>query len=581
MASINRNQLKGKKKNKREIEPVTIITKATDNGTTKSAYITTFGVIIAALIGAAVLLLQPAPSPNNIVNLKNAEAPQVAMKGDIYNINNVTQKEYDKLLSRANGTYLENPDNKKPSDELFKQLEIIKLHESTRTKNNNTLILDEIKDAWNKGDRQKAQELAETNVKLTRNSLAPSLYVSAFLKAKNLDMTKAYREIKEAIELEPNNTTYLTLISNISFHLRDISKSIIYQKRILKLALKAEPSSSSQIFIARFNLASILSFNNEFYEATYQLKELLKTVQENSVDETSVFLLLSEVYSKGNKTEKADHYLSKATDFLTNSNELNSETLALIYQKTARQFAINLQFDKAIKNLLIAIDIVEKQSNIKPKNTYKGYNSFAYITLLYRDLGASYFLNNEDSKAFEFTRKSLERTITTHGNKALLVSKDHHTLGNIYHSQGNYNKSLHHLKLTLTGYITHLNSDDPLFKLINRDIGKCLDMLGKHSDAITYYKKSITAFSKVKNKQEDDFLEIANMQQLTGNILIEENKVQEGINYYKLSLSTFESINKEDHEFYKLVQNNLATVQKSLSKEFTGSHVKPNTKPES
>lgn len=189
--------------------------------------------------------------------------------------------------------------------------------------------------------------------------------------------------------------------------------------------------------------------------------------------------------------QDALQHFQKALNIHAALSEQNSSSCALILENIGKTYMALKDFNKSLETFQKALKI---RSGINQKND-------SSLALNLDNIGKVYMELQEFNKALQFFERSLLIRLVLYGKSHSDTMKSFTNLGSWYASQKNYEEALVNFQKALKiGKYIQANAQD--LSAVYHNLGSCLSVLGKHTEALYYINKSLYLLkSNISQKQ--------------------------------------------------------------------------------
>lgn len=311
---------------------------------------------------------------------------------------------------------------------------------------------------------------------------------------------------------------------------------------------KAETMRMTQVGYQQYN-------SGQFLEAEQTWQKVLKLHQENKdiIGISYVTFFLASNYERLSEYEKAIDYYQQSLSIKETIGEYKGADKTSLLTGLGDIYLILGQYDKAIDYFQESLAISKKSGNRYQESMCLNYLGNVYLSL------------KEYNKATDYYQQSLVigEEIGNLGDR-LGVATSFLGLGSVYNSLEEYDKAIDYYEKALAIFVRLRDASGISESLIN--LGVVYTNLEKYDKAMEYYQITLVG---VENSTEGFYSQKAIIHNNIAELLNKKNQPSDAISYYRKSIELYEKIrqnikglSKEEQEIYL---NNIAYTYRNFA----------------
>ncbi|MDH5229587.1 MAG: tetratricopeptide repeat protein [Gammaproteobacteria bacterium] len=322
-------------------------------------------------------------------------------------------------------------------------------------------LLNQAKIALSHGDKSHADRLYVT---IQEESIKPILlaaeasYQRGKIAEEDLQFKNAYEQFQKAIQLSPDNPTYLSSAGKLASKIGQYNSAISYYEKTLEIYKSNSESDMTAIADTKNNLAMVWNALANYDKAIELLQDALADDLERlPLSHPTIAIRHNNIgltwYSLGQYNKAITHLELALKSNLENYGAHDPE-VAVQWNNLGLSWAALGRYEKASKLLEQAL-----HSDLK---SYKNHNPT--VATDQSNLGLVMKHMGEYEKSIEYYELALESDSKYFGFDHPTVANDHNNLGMMWKEYGDYEKAKTHLELALSSDLKTFGENHPIVK---------------------------------------------------------------------------------------------------------------------
>ncbi|MCL9777577.1 tetratricopeptide repeat protein [Vibrio methylphosphonaticus] len=423
-----------------------------------------------------------------------------------------------------------------------------------------TSLLIDAKAALAKGDKSLAdkvfaqiEEQSESHI----NAAAEAAYQRGSIASANIELRNALNHFTRAVQLSPDNTTYLYALAGAYMSLGETGKAITYYEMILNNNRDDNDGNLIDVAIIH-NSLGLAWYNKGEYDEAIRHYELALNSNLNTYGKIHPSVArdlsgLGSVWSSKGEVDKAIGYYEQALTINLENYGKGHPELARNYNGLGINWSAKGQYDKAIKYYEQALII--DRSNF-------GDNHPKVITRRH-NIGRAWFDKGEYDKAIDYYEQALSSSIQIYGeiNAHPHIASLWQSLGLAWHAKGQLDHALDYYKQALAGDLKIYGDAHPSVATTRFYIGALFESIGEIDTAINYYEQVLESDLKIFGEGHPN---VASDRYNLGRAWEIKGEYNKAIDYYELVLASDIDTYGEGDPIFEQVSASLIRVRSKI-----------------
>lgn len=254
-------------------------------------------------------------------------------------------------------------------------------------------------------------------------------------------------------------------------------------------------------------------------------------------------------FSEFGNWETCQKYETHSISLLQKSQQIErqTESIAILYEKTGRYLRDSVKYNEAINYFEKAITLYEQLFGRENANVAASLNNLAYV----------YQLQGRYDEAIKFRLICIDINRKVFGNEHTRIATDLNNLANVYHSQGKYDEAIEKFEETLKIDEKTIGKEHSAYATGLNNLAGVYKSQGKYDEAIEKYKEALLIGEKTIGKEHPDYATHLNN---LASVYDSQGKYNDAIEKYEEALRIDEKTIGKEHPEYAIHLNNLANI---------------------